>query len=101
MDVVVSEHALPLLGPLLFAQAVLNPALALAELSSYLSFHLKYLLVRGDGQDRRKPIAPQTPRYFKFFHAPKLRGPGETLVQGLDPKQAYLSDFDAPRPKKS
>jgi hypothetical protein len=47
MDVAVAEQAPALLGPLFFAQASLDAALAIPESPSYLSFHLKYLQGQG------------------------------------------------------
>jgi hypothetical protein len=49
VDVAIPEHASALLGPFLFAQAVLDATLAIPKAVAYLDFHLKYLLVWGDG----------------------------------------------------
>jgi len=83
VDVVIPEHALALLGPLLFAQAALDAALAITETPSYLGFHLKYLPVQGDGCRCHSPFPRKGRGISSFFHAPEPPNGGDTLVLGL------------------
>src|SRR5262249_45501291 len=83
VDVAVPEHALTLLGPLLFAQAALDAALAIAQAPAYLGCHLKYLPARGEGCFVTSPLPRKCRGISSFFMRPSRPGPGDTLVQGL------------------
>src|SRR5205814_1899707 len=71
VDVAVAEQAAALLLPLPLAETALHAALAIAETAAYLGVHLKYLHAWDEGDRCQKPISPQMPRYFKFFHTPE------------------------------
>src|SRR2546423_6037414 len=83
VEVAVAEHAPALLGPLLFAQASLDAALAILEASSYLGFHLKYLHGQGRATFVTNSFPCKCRGISSFFTRPSLRKAGDTLVHGL------------------
>src|SRR3954469_20863503 len=83
VEVAVAEHAPALLGPLLFAQASLDAALAILEASSYLGFHLKYLRMQGRATLVTNSFPCKCRGISSFFTRPSLRKAGDTLVHGL------------------
>jgi hypothetical protein len=72
VDVAVAEHASALLGPLLVAEA-----------AAYLSLHLKYLPVRGEGNLVTSPFPRKCRGISSFFMRPSRQEAGDTLVLGL------------------
>src|SRR5436305_9433620 len=83
VKVAVTEQAPALLGPLLFAKASLDAALAILEAPSYLGFHLKYLQGQGRATFVTNSFPCKCRGISSFFTRPSLRKPRDTLVQGL------------------